>query len=181
MKKHPVIAAVILAALALFAYYLGKPRNGAPGESPPSASEKPFQKGDSRMAPGRIPLSVPARSGLAAVTPHPDAVAFGRDPSAAGKEPQQLFRLFEFYRETFGGFPSGEGNAHFMNALRGANPERLPIFPESHPRLNREGELLDFWGSPFFFHQISSDHIEIRSPGPDREIFTEDDITVPNR
>ncbi len=131
------------------------------------------------MTPGRISVSPPAD--IAAVRPHPNAVSFGSDPSAAQREPQQLLRLFEFYRESFGSFPSGEGNAQFMNALRGANPERLPIFPEKHPRLNPDGELLDFWGSPFFFHQISSDHIEIRSYGPDREIFTGDDIIAPDK
>ncbi len=86
--------------------------------------------------------------------------------SGAEEEPRQLLVLFDFYRETFGSFPSGEDNAQFMNALRGANPDRLSIFPQTHPRLNRDGELLDHWGSPFFFHQISADHIEITSPGP---------------
>jgi|GEM_PF-2210502 len=102
------------------------------------------------MTPGEIPVSPPVLAEVAAVPPHSGAVAFGSDPSAAEQEPQQLFTWFEFYRESFGSIPSGEGSAQLMNALRGVNPNRLPIFPASHPRLNHDGELFDLWGSPVF-------------------------------
>ena len=89
--------------------------------------------------------------------------------------------IFNLYRARFGSFPSGEDNPQIMNALMGANPEKLPIFPLKHPRLSADGALLDAWKSPFFFHLISSDHMEIRSPGPDQEIYTPDDIVVSNK
>lgn len=66
-----------------------------------------------------------------------------------------------------------------MNALRGGNARQLPIFPRTHPPLDAQGALLDAWGKPFVFHLLSSQDIEIRSSGPDGEIFTEDDLLVP--
>ncbi len=66
-----------------------------------------------------------------------------------------------------------------MNALRERNPYGLPIFPITHPRLDTEGALLDAWGRRFHFHPVSRHHLEIRSLGPDGEIFTRDDLMVP--
>jgi hypothetical protein len=90
-----------------------------------------------------------------------------------------LLELFQIYRREFGAFPAGETNAQFMNALRGANPGKLPVFPQQHPRLDPAGNLADPWGRPYLFHAVSRDRLEIRSKGPDGEIFTEDDLMVP--
>lgn len=134
----------------------------------------------SAVIPSRIAQSAPVMDQeLEKIPSHPLAVSFGSDREKATDEADQVYQLFNFYRESFGSFPSGEGNAQFMNALRGANPERLPIFPAEHPRLNSDGELLDAWNTAFFFHQIAADQIEIRSAGPDKEFYTVDDITAP--
>jgi hypothetical protein len=45
-------------------------------------------------------------------------------------------------------------------------------------RLNGDGELVDPWGTPYFFHQISSSDTEVRSAGPDRIMHTSDDIVI---
>ena len=180
MKKHPLIWSTVLLGVALLAYFLGKPKEEAPLEKfVEPTPEQPHTPAE--PAPSRISLAPPDPKNLAAIPYHPEAVSFGNDPAMAEREPAQLLALFDHYRETFGSFPSAEGNAQFMNALRGANPKKHSIFPSDNPRLNPDGEILDFWGSPFFFHQISANHIEIRSPGPDREIYTEDDITAPDR
>lgn len=47
--------------------------------------------------------------------------------------------------------------------------------PASHPAIV-SGQLVDRWGSPWFFHQLASDLIEVRSAGPDRKLFTADDV-----
>jgi hypothetical protein len=47
--------------------------------------------------------------------------------------------------------------------------------PASHPAIV-SGRLVDRWGSPWFFHQLSADLIEVRSAGPDRRLFTADDV-----
>jgi len=48
--------------------------------------------------------------------------------------------------------------------------------PLNHPAM-MHGQLVDRWGSPWFFHQQSSNVIEVRSAGPDHKLFTDDDVT----
>ena len=48
--------------------------------------------------------------------------------------------------------------------------------PASHPAIV-SGQLVDRWGSPWHFHQLSADVMEVRSAGPDRRLFTTDDVT----
>lgn len=82
------------------------------------------------------------------------------------------------------------------NYLQGSNPATRPplgtndeitraladrdtlgdaAIPASHPAIFA-GQLVDRWGSPWFFHQQSAGVIEVRSAGPDRKLFTEDDL-----
>ena len=44
--------------------------------------------------------------------------------------------------------------------------------------VNEKGELVDPWGTPYFFHQLSAMEMEIRSAGPDRIMWTEDDLVI---
>ena len=41
-----------------------------------------------------------------------------------------------------------------------------------------KGELCDRWGRPFFFHQLSGTKMEIRSAGPARQLWTDDDVVL---
>lgn len=74
------------------------------------------------------------------------------------------------------GNPTGT-NAEITAALTGRNRLRLALIPGDHPAINREGELCDRWGTPFFFHNESATRTEIRSAGPDRRLWTDDDAT----
>lgn len=87
-----------------------------------------------------------------------------------------VFNLFAHYRERFGGFPTGEDNAAFVNALTGNNPLRLAFIDRTHPAINARGELVDRWGKAFVFHLESRDRIDVRSAGPDGELYTADDF-----
>ncbi|MES2507286.1 MAG: hypothetical protein V4599_11305 [Verrucomicrobiota bacterium] len=49
--------------------------------------------------------------------------------------------------------------------------------PRQSPRI-RDGLLLDRWGSPYWFHPNSGNQIEIRSAGPDKDLFSPDDIIL---
>lgn len=73
------------------------------------------------------------------------------------------------------GNPTGT-NAEITAALAGKNPLRLALVPADHPAINREGELVDRWSTPFFFHAESATRMEIRSAGPDRKMWTDDDV-----
>lgn len=81
------------------------------------------------------------------------------------------------YRAAFAENPVGT-NAEITRALAGRNPRKVNLFPDSpdsFPR-NARGELLDHWGRPFFFHQISGTIMEVRSAGPDGTMWTADDL-----
>jgi len=79
------------------------------------------------------------------------------------------------YQDRFGENPVGD-NSEITAALMGNNPKHLNfITEESGLRVNDKGELIDAWGTPFFFHQISGKIMEIHSAGEDRKMWTFDD------
>ncbi len=79
------------------------------------------------------------------------------------------------YRTLFGENPVGT-NAEIMHSIMGGNPKGAMLGPPEGQSLNEDGELLDRWGSPVFFHQLSADRMELRSAGPDRTLWTADDL-----
>jgi len=82
------------------------------------------------------------------------------------------------YGSTFGGNPVGT-NPEITAALNGQNPKQIKfIDPEAGLRVNGYGELVDSWGTPFFFHQLSANDTEIRSAGPDKIMWTADDLVI---
>lgn len=84
--------------------------------------------------------------------------------------------ILSIYRLSFQSNPVAGDNRMVMEALLGANPGDLIVFPSDHPDINSEGELVDRWGTPYFFHALSGTEMEIFSAGPDREFNTADDI-----
>jgi len=82
------------------------------------------------------------------------------------------------YASQFGENPVGT-NPEITKALTGGNPKEAKfISEESGLRINALGELVDYWGTPFFFHQLSGTEMEIRSAGPDRVMWTADDLVT---
>jgi len=79
------------------------------------------------------------------------------------------------YRSLTGENPVGT-NAEIMKAIMGGNPKGAQLGPPEGQHLNENGELIDRWGTPYFFHQLSKDLMEIHSAGPDRRMGNEDDI-----
>jgi hypothetical protein len=75
------------------------------------------------------------------------------------------------------GNPVGE-NAEITTALTGDNPRHLMLFPRSHPAINAAGEICDRWGTPFFFHALAGDRMELCSAGPDKKFGTADDASL---
>lgn len=67
-------------------------------------------------------------------------------------------------------------NEDWADALRGRNPARERFLPDQHAALNARGQLVDRWGTPLFFHALGNGQFEIRSAGPDRKLWTADDI-----
>lgn len=86
-----------------------------------------------------------------------------------------LEELISTYRRAQGANPSGD-NSDIVAALVGPAPEGA-FFPRQSTAL-RGGEVLDRWGTPYWFHPINATTTEIRSAGPDKQLFTSDDIVL---
>lgn len=133
---------------------------------------------------------VPARA--RAARPSPGAVSIVIPPAGPPSplqitniEPatvlQNISRAIGRYGEMFGGNPVGN-NQEITSELAGKNPKRINfISADAGMRINEAGELVDPWGTPYFFHQLSGADTEIHSAGPDRILWTSDDIVVHSR
>ncbi len=184
MKLHLRWVAILITVVFIIIFAVIMIRNDSRTETNEAkeaqAPRKSLQK-PIRPSVGAAAVRPPDPANLQNLPSHPMAVSFGKSPDRAAAEPSTLLQILQFYRQEFGSFPTGEDNTSIMNALKGNNPSGMPIFPADNPRIAKDGSLLDAWGKPFFFHTISSQHIEVRSLGPDGVIFTEDDICVPER
>ena len=118
-----------------------------------------------RLAPTATPVSVAAP----VATPSPE-----RTPET---EVAQLQLSVRDFRAAFGSNPVGN-NAEVTSALLGQNPRRASFLDRSEVKLNEQGELLDRWGYPYFFHAITGTFMEVRSAGPDGVLFTSDDVVA---
>jgi hypothetical protein len=91
---------------------------------------------------------------------------------------ENLSRAIHQYGQMFGGNPVGT-NPEFAKQLGGDNPKHINfISSDAGMRLDGNGDLVDPWGTPYFFHQISGSDTEVRSAGPDKVMYTADDIVV---
>lgn len=75
--------------------------------------------------------------------------------------------------------PLGD-NRDLVRALTGHNRRGLVLVPTNDTSL-RDGQLVDRWGTPYWFHARSADAIDVVSAGPDRKLFTADDLAFPPR
>jgi len=90
---------------------------------------------------------------------------------------RDLFFHYQIAVKDPSGNPVGT-NEEVVRSLQGRNRARLAFVPARHPALNEEGQLVDRWGTPYFFHALGSTRMEIRSAGPDRKMFTPDDALL---
>lgn len=89
---------------------------------------------------------------------------------------QSVNTLLLEYRRSFGAMPVGELNDEIVRRLQGENPQGIAVLPKTHPSINSDGELIDRWGTPYRFHPESSWQTTVRSAGPDKKMWTGDDI-----
>lgn len=67
-------------------------------------------------------------------------------------------------------------NEDWADLFRGRNPAHEEFLPAKHSALNAEGKLIDRWATPLFFHALGGGRYEIRSAGPDKKLWTSDDL-----
>ncbi len=87
----------------------------------------------------------------------------------------QLILMIRDYRTIEGTNPVGT-NSEIMKAVMGGNSKEAKLGPPEGQSLNGQGELVDRWGTAYFFHQMSATHMEIHSAGPDKTFGTPDDL-----
>ncbi len=112
------------------------------------------------------PASFPKSSSAPAIAP---------DTELAG-DFDKITLMFRDYRTVFGENPVGT-NAEIMKSIMAGNPKGATFGPPEGQSTNDRGELTDRWGTPYFFHQLTRDLIEVRSAGPDGRMWNDDDIT----
>jgi hypothetical protein len=141
---------------------LGRPETTAPAQSNPGT------------APNTTTPSEPAKP-LPYIVGSVDAPPTNIPPQIVV---ENMRRAIVNYGSTFSGNPVGT-NPEIAAALNGENPKQIKfIDPENGLRINGKGELVDSWGTPFFFHQLSATDTEVRSAGPDKIMWTADDLVI---
>jgi len=127
-----------------------------------------------------LPGKVESPAAVARVLPAPKLPPADPDPS--GLRPQTVMEnvrsVFRIYASRYRCNPVGT-NPEITAALNGANPSQAVLVKSDDGlRINARGELVDSWGTPFFFHQLSGTEMEIHSAGPDRVLWTADDLVI---
>jgi len=163
MKKRLLIAIPVTILLAWGAWRMARtePRSRLPGPPPESPAPPHIVSLDPPVAPTRI-LPV---SGL-------------NEAASPADDLRLVARIIENYRimvKDPNGNPVGS-NHEITRALMGRNRARLAWLPTNHPAVTPSGELTDRWGTPYFFHALGAQRMEIRSAGPDRRMWTGDDL-----
>lgn len=135
----------------------------------------------SSVVPG-LPMSrgnPTASPAVAVATPPPlrQPTANGLPEREGRADLENVQDMFRNFRTRMKENPVGT-NAEIMKAVMGGNPTNAQLGPPEGQSLNEQGELLDRWGTPYFFHQLSKETMEVRSAGPDRVLWNADDLVV---
>jgi len=184
-----LLAAVCIAPVLVLV--LRRPATQLPGASaqPEVQTTATAQQPATNRSTTPAPVSdTPAPTAIAASRklPPPPPVAtpfqFGSADTPPNMEPATVVEnmriAINLYRSMFGNNPVGT-NPEITRALNGENPKQAHLLKEEAGlRINAKGELVDYWGTPFFFHQLSGTQMEIHSAGPDRQMWTTDDIVT---
>lgn len=202
MKKRFLLTAGTIALVASFIVVALRNTDSQPEERsrsvPKAVVDSPVrsERETSRLEnPLPVGVKIPSRDQVegqpALVAPQSSELVTDETPNLADRigsphtppeqEAKVVLDLLKLYRRLLGAYPAGENNSQFVNALLGANKQKLPLLPRDHPRLNANGELIDAWGTPFFFHQNSRNSVEVRSAGADHLLYTDDDIVAGKR
>jgi hypothetical protein len=67
-------------------------------------------------------------------------------------------------------------NGEIAAALRGEGLVKVAFLPQGHPVFDEAGLLCDRWKTPLFFHAERAGVFAIRSAGPDKILWSADDL-----
>lgn len=163
-RKH----IALLCLLALLGGYLFWKRSTGPTEKPPTPVVLP------KPPP---PAPEPPRGKLIGEKLLHNYAAEGTSARDDLRAVRRLGMSYVTLVKTHANLPIG-GNADLADAFRGKNPYRQRFLPDTHPIFNSEGEMTDRWKTPLFIHPVSAGRWEIRSAGPDKKLWTDDDLQL---
>jgi hypothetical protein len=173
MKRAWPSIAFALAALALLLWLKSR-------SSEPERLTIAVRESSSESA---APEAAPKQEAVADTYTEINDLNLAPDLNAPGKTEMDdlkvLDGVFSVWQTNFlhSGNPVGT-NAEITAALTGHNALNTAFISPKNPAINRNGELCDRWGTPFFFHQVSGTKMEIHSAGPDKKRGTEDDVVI---
>lgn len=168
MTRRNQIFLVLGIVSLLASFFIGRPDRPKQAPAPP-----PVQ-----VEPSRPPAAVAPASPIIRLPVAETAATLNAADTLPADDLSTIELLFTEFRKNHGGNPVGE-NEEIAAALLGRNAKHLAYLPESGSFLDRQGRLIDRWGTPYVFHSLSSSRTEIRSAGPDRELWTSDDVILP--
>ena len=186
--KAIIVLTLVLGGCLLFwsRHYPGNISPAQNGANSETASNVPAAPADAQSNP-----QVASGSPSNAIVPDPlasraaspgSAIAVGTETNALADLPPATVLdktrvVIHNYHAAFGENPVGT-NPEITAALKGKNPKQINFVEDSGLRVNEKGELIDGYGTPFFFHQISGQEMEIRSAGQDHVMWTADDLVT---
>lgn len=197
MKNKTFAAIIFLLPLCLFTFFWVRPGalNTSPAPDNPAAETNQTAQ-DTVVAKALATASPQANAVIASNFAAPSQTIFYTPavkqvlPPAGKSHPLEftnvvpeialdnMRHVISDYGSMFGGNPVGE-NSEITSQLSGNNPKHANfIRPDAGMQINDKGELVDPWGTPYFFHQLSGHEMEIRSAGPDKVMWTADDLVV---
>jgi hypothetical protein len=191
MKKWAIVLAIIM--VVCVGLILSRNRTAEPASNQPTQAQQDAAVAAAlaRQSPNTVAI---IQSNFARVQPSSGGPGSANTPVTAvpagtpaplqftNFEPvvvlENMARAVRQYGTMFGGNPVGT-NPEITSQLSGNNPKHINfINTEQGMRVNENGELIDPWGTPYFFHQISGTDMEIHSAGPDGIMWTADDLVT---
>ncbi|MDB6154657.1 MAG: hypothetical protein JWL90_3110 [Chthoniobacteraceae bacterium] len=174
MNPRSLVRLLALATAALVIWWVSRP----PVVTPPVVEPKravlqPTQP--PKAEPIEMPKDPPEAVSSGVNSPPSASLPAAALPQAiADTDLEKVQMMFRDYRSALGENPVGT-NAEITKTLTGDNLKQLQLSVPAGSQLNGNGEMIDRWGTPYFFHQLSAKQMEIRSAGPDRQMWTADD------
>lgn len=175
--KAKIIKMVLLLLAAVAFWWLGRP----PVKEPTRDNEEPKAASAPTMSEAMAKARAEEAKAHAQNTELP-GVEILKDYAGPGTRPEDdLQALADAFSSLMllvkGGAPFRMGaNEEFAAALMGKNANKLVFLAPPHACLNDSGQLVDRWQVPLFFHVRDATRVDIRSAGPDKVMWTEDDL-----
>jgi hypothetical protein len=176
-KRAVLLFSLLLVAAGIIGWVLTQPQMTFPAVSETKTTAKPSS----------APVSSPPRPSAGPAQPAVDRRVIDAEHlkladrlAAHSETPLQDLEIvnefFELYRKTLSHLPVGS-NEDLTAILTGSNPLNGVVFPKDSPMIVK-GQIVDRWGTPYWIHPNSGARVEIRSAGPDQDLFTSDDLML---